>query len=287
MPRPGPSAKALTAMACALLAGCATTQRAPVPEDPWEGVNRATWEFNEALDKVVKPVARTYVRVVPKFARTGVNNFLTNLAYPTTIVNNLLQLKLADAASDTGRFLLNTTLGLAGLLDPATDAGIPRNDEDFGQTLGWWGVPSGPFVMLPLLGPSTLRDGVSLVADYNTDLRSHFDNTDREIDFAYAGPTVINARARLLPAEAALEGAFDRYALVRNAYLERRRFLVRDGDVPETPADAGFSDEELDALEREIAEEDAAAAEGGEDEAPQEDPEAGADPAGAPPPPGA
>lgn len=263
MPRPGTPAKILTAVACALLAGCATVQRAPSPEDPWEPMNRATWQLNEAVDKVVKPVARAYVKVVPRFARTAVNNFLTNLAYPTTLVNNLLQLKLAEAASDTARFALNSTLGLAGLLDPATDAGLARHDEDFGQTLGWWGVPSGPFLMLPLLGPSTLRDGLALVGDYETDLRSHLDDSDRDIGFAYTGLSVINARARLLPAEAALEGAFDRYALVRNAYMERRKFLVRDGDVPEAPADEGFSDEELDALERQMAEEDAAREPGG------------------------
>lgn len=277
----GPASKAVTIAVCALLAGCATTQRAPSPQDPWEGVNRATWEFNQVLDKgLVKPVAKAYVRYIPQFARTGVNNFLTNLGYTTTLANNLLQLKLLDAANDAARLALNTTLGLGGLLDPATDAGLKRNDEDFGQTLGYWGMPSGPFLMLPLFGPSTLRDGVSLVGDYYTDVRSHLDNSDRQVDFAYAGLTVINARARILPAEAALEGAFDRYALVRNAYLERREFQVRDGDVPEKPADAGFSDDELDELEREIAEEEAAAAGGGD--SPEGDAAEAADEAGGP-----
>jgi phospholipid-binding lipoprotein MlaA len=254
----GPAAKTLSLVACTLLAGCATAPRAPSPSDPWEGMNRATWEFNQALDKsLVKPVAKAYVRFVPRFARTGVSNFLSNLGYTTTLVNNLLQLKLLAAANDTGRLVLNTTLGLGGLLDPATDAGLRRNDEDFGQTLGYWGVPSGPYLMLPLFGPSTLRDGPALVADYYTDVRSHLDNTDRQVDFAYAGLTVVNTRARILPAEAALEGAFDRYALVRNAYLDRREFQVRDGRVAGKPEDTGFSDEELDDLERDMAGEDA------------------------------
>lgn len=259
MHRTGP-AQALILVACALLAGCATTQRAPSPKDPWEGVNRATWEFNQVLDRgLVKPVAKAYRKYVPRFAQTGVNNFLTNLGYPTTIVNNFLQLKMLDAASDTARFVINSTLGLGGLFDPATEAGLHRHDEDFGQTLGSWGVPSGPFLMLPLFGPSTLRDGPSLVADYYTDVRAHLDNTDREIDFAYSGLTVVNARARILPAEAALEGAYDRYALVRNAYLGRREFQVRDGDVPEAPVDEAVSADELDRLDAEMAAEEAAA----------------------------
>jgi phospholipid-binding lipoprotein MlaA len=286
----GPAAKALSIALCALLAGCATTQRAPSPQDPWEGMNRATWEFNQVVDRgLVKPVAKAYVRFVPQFARTGVNNFLTNLGYTTTLVNNVLQLKLLDAANDTARLVLNTTLGLAGLLDPATDAGLNRNDEDFGQTLGFWGMPSGPFLMLPLFGPSTLRDGPALVADYYTDVRSHLDNTDRQIDFAYTGLTVINARARILPAEAALEGAYDRYALVRNAFLERREYQVRDGNVPERPADAGFSDEELDELEREMADEEGGAGPGADAPEPDADsPAAGGESAGpaAEPPPG-
>jgi phospholipid-binding lipoprotein MlaA len=271
MHRTETAARALALTACLLLAGCATTQRAPSPKDPWEGVNRATFTLNDAVDRaVLKPVAKGYRKYVPQFAQTGVNNFLTNLAYPTTIVNNLLQLKLVDAASDTARFVINSTLGLAGLFDPATDAGLARNDEDFGQTLGWWGVPSGPYLMLPLLGPSTLRDGPSLVADYYTDVRSHLDNSDRQIDFAYAGLTVVNARARILPAEAALEGVFDRYAIVRNAYLQRREFQVRDGDVPGSADGEGFSDEELEQLERESGPGTGAATPGEEDAEPAE-----------------
>lgn len=217
---------------CLVLAGCATTRTAPSESDPWERMNRGTYAFNDAIDRaVLKPVARVYRRYVPQFMRTGVTNFLTNLAYTTTLANNILQLKLKDAASDAGRLVLNTTLGLGGLLDPATDAGLPRNNEDFGQTLGRWGVPPGPYLVLPLFGPSTLRDGPSLYVDIQTDVRRHI--ADNRIGFAFTGISIVDRRARLLPAEAALEGAYDPYALIRNAYLDRREYLVRDGDVPE------------------------------------------------------
>jgi len=215
-----------------LLAGCATTKSAPSPADPWERVNRTTYAFNDGLDRaILKPVAKGYRKVVPQFARTGVTNFLTNLAYPTTIVNDLLQLKLMAAVSDTTRFVINSTFGLGGLLDPATHADLPRNDEDFGQTLGHWGVPSGPYLVIPFLGPSTLRDAPSLYADYLTDGRHYIG--DSKIGFAFAGLSIVDARARLIPAERAIAGAYDPYALIRNAYLDRREYQVRDGQVDE------------------------------------------------------
>jgi phospholipid-binding lipoprotein MlaA len=169
--------------------------------------------------------------------RSGVRNFLSNLAYPTTIVNDLLQFKLLDTVSDTTRLVLNSTFGLGGLLDPATAAGLPRNDEDFGQTLGRWGMPSGPYLVLPLLGPSTLRDAPTLYADYLTDGRHYIG--DNNIEFGLAGLSVVNKRAGLLPFDETLQGAFDRYALVRNAYLDRREYKVRDGEVEEPDFDEG------------------------------------------------
>lgn len=225
------------------LAGCATTLTAPSPDDPWERANRSTYEFNDAMDRaVLKPVAQGYRRVVPGFARTGVSNFLSNLAYPTTLVNNLLQLKLKDAVSDAARLALNSTLGLGGLLDPATDAGLVRNDEDFGQTLGRWGVPSGPYLVIPFLGPSTLRDAPAHYPDYLTDLRHYV--VDDEVELALGGLSVVDRRARLIPVEEALAGAFDRYALMRNAYLQRREYMVRDGDLPAEPLDQEWQLEE-------------------------------------------
>jgi phospholipid-binding lipoprotein MlaA len=214
------------------LAGCATTQQS-VPEDPWEPFNRRTQRFNDALDRaVLKPVTIRYRRHVPQVIRTGISNFIGHLKFPTTIVNDLLQLKLRDTAADIGRFALNSTLGIGGLLDPATRAGIPRNDEDFGQTLGRWGVPAGPYVVLPLLGPSTLRDTPAIAVDTQTDLRVQLDfGTGTRI--ALGLQAVVVRRESLLSADDALDSAFDRYAFIRNAWLQRREFLVRDGDVPE------------------------------------------------------
>lgn len=231
-----PLLRAAIAAAGLALAGCATTMSAPSAADPWERVNRSTYAFNDAVDRaVLKPVAHGYSRVVPGAVRTGVTNFLSNLAYPATLVNNLLQLKLRDALSDTVRIVLNSTLGLGGLLDPATAAGLARNDEDFGQTLGRWGMPAGPYLVIPLLGPSTLRDAPAGYPDYLADGR-HYLN-DRNVELALSGLAVVDRRARLIPTEATLEGAFDPYALMRNAYLQRREYMVRDGDVPEVPLD--------------------------------------------------
>jgi phospholipid-binding lipoprotein MlaA len=223
-------------LCCLTLAGCATMKSAPSPADPWERVNRTTYAFNDGLDRaVLKPVAKGYRQFVPQFARTGIRNFLSNLAYPTTIANDLLQLKFMDAVSDTTRLVINSTFGLGGLLDPATKANLPRNDEDFGQTLGRWGVPSGPYVMLPFLGPSTLRDAPSLYADYLTDGRHLIANNN--LGFAFAGLSIVDRRARLIPAEEAIATVYDPYALIRNAYLDRREYRVRDGKARDTAAE--------------------------------------------------
>jgi phospholipid-binding lipoprotein MlaA len=214
------------------LPGCATTQQA-VPHDRWEHFNRGSQRFNDAIDRaVLKPVATGYRRYVPRVIRTGVGNFIGNLKFPTTIVNDLLQLKLLDTGADIGRFVLNSTLGIGGLLDPATHVGIRRNDEDFGQTLGRWGVPAGPYIVLPLLGPSTLRDTPALAVDWQTDLRTQLDiGTTARV--ALGVQAVVVRRESLLSADETLDRAFDRYAFIRNAWLQRREYLVRDGDVPE------------------------------------------------------
>ncbi len=222
----------LTATLALSLAGCATTQQA-VNHDPWERLNRSTQRFNDALDRaVLKPVAKRYRRHVPRVIRTGVSNLLGHLEFPTTIANDLLQLKLRDTAADIGRFALNSTLGIGGLLDPATRVGIPRNDEDFGQTLGRWGVPAGPYIVLPLLGPSTLRDTPAIAVDSQTDLRVQL-KLDTGARVALGVLTVVDRRASFLSTDATLDSAFDRYAFIRNAWLQRREYQVRDGDVPE------------------------------------------------------
>lgn len=214
------------------LAGCATVPQ-PTPHDPFERINRGTQRFNDALDRaVLKPVASGYHRYVPRVIRTGVSNLLGHLEYTTTIVNDLLQLKILATGADIGRFALNSTLGIGGLLDPATRVGIPRHDEDFGQTLGRWGVPAGPYLVLPLLGPSSLRDAPALAADAQTDLRVQL-KLDTGTRVALGVLTVVDRRAALLSADQTLDSAFDRYAFIRNAWQQRREYQVRDGNVPD------------------------------------------------------
>lgn len=212
--------------------GCATTPQSD-PHDPWEKFNRGSQRFNDKLDDaVLRPTTVAYRKHVPQAIRTGISNLIGNLRFPTTIVNDLLQLKLADTGADIGRFVLNSTLGIGGLLDPATRMGIRRNDEDFGQTLGRWGVPAGPYVVLPLFGPSTLRDTPALAVDWQTDLRTRLDiGTGWRI--ALGAQAIVVRRESLLSTDATLDGVFDRYAFIRNAWLQRREYLVRDGDVPE------------------------------------------------------
>jgi phospholipid-binding lipoprotein MlaA len=239
-------------IACAVFAGCAAPAgRKPDPRDPLERVNRATFAFNEALDRTIaKPAARAYTRAVPRVARKGVGNFFSNLEMPGVALNDLLQGKLRPAAHDLGRFLLNSTLGLAGLFDPATPAGLDRNDEDFGQTLGKWGVPVGAYLMLPVLGPSSVRDGIGGLADEYSDPSTYLE--EGAARWGLEALKQLDRRARLLEGEAVLERAYDRYTLIRTAYLQRREYLVSDGEVPEQ--DDEFLDPE------EILEEDEAAA---------------------------
>jgi phospholipid-binding lipoprotein MlaA len=235
------------ALIALLLAGCATTG-ATTPGDPWERMNRGTYRFNDVIDrKLMRPVATGYRNHTPQFFQTGVDNFLTHLAFPTTIVNDLLQLKIRDTLIDLGRFAVNTTLGVGGLLDPASHFGIPRNDEDFGQTLGRWGVPSGPYLVLPLFGPSSARDGPSVYVDAQTDLRVTLD-VDSTTTWTLVGLSFVNRRARYLPFDASLDAAYDRYAFIRDAWLQRREYQVRDGQV----SGGEITPEELEELEREM-----------------------------------
>jgi len=217
-----------------LLGGCATlppgTQR--TPRDPWERMNRATYRFNSALDKaVLRPVTRGYVRVVPQVVRTGVANFFDNLSTPITMVNDLLQGQLKGFANDTGRLLLNTTLGFGGLMDPATQAGLDKNDRDFGQTLGKWGVKSGPYLVIPVLGPSDVRDTVGRAGDEFADPRHYLSNV--WLRWGLRGLGAIDTRARLLPLDNTLDSAYDPYGFVRNAYLQHRDFKVNGGQSNE------------------------------------------------------
>lgn len=218
-------------MVCALsLGGCAT---GPNPKDPWESWNRNVYEFNQAVDRVaLKPVAKGYTKVVPPPVRGGVSNFFGNFRDVTSAINNLLQFKLGNALSDVGRVVINSTVGLFGVFDIASPLGLDRHGEDFGQTLGYWGVGAGPYVVLPFLGPSTVRDSAGLVGDYFTDPEFYLFESDA-LGWSVFGTRIVNVRANLLEAEGVLDqAAIDRYAFLRDAYLQRRTNQVHDGNPP-------------------------------------------------------
>lgn len=225
---PMQSAIRVSALSLALLAlfGCVSLPSDKRdPRDPFERMNRTTYKFNDTVDKaVVRPVARTYRRVLPNFVQTGVTNFFDNLEYPIVIVNDLLQGRLTPFAKDTGRLLMNTTLGIGGLLDPAADAGLDKNNNDFGLTLGRWGLKPGPYIVIPILGPSDVRDGSGLIADEFMNPRHYIH--DATVKYSLAAVRALDIRVHLLEAEKALEGAYDPYAFLRNAYLQRRQFLI-------------------------------------------------------------
>jgi phospholipid-binding lipoprotein MlaA len=241
-------ARGVLVLGCiAAASGCVTLPpNAPrSPQDPYERWNRGVYKFNDALDRgVVKPVARTYQHVVPQFARTGVSNFFANLTTPTVMINDALQGKGLAALEDLGRLLANTIFGIGGLRDPATHMGIPRNDEDFGQTLGKWGVHAGPFLELPLLGPSDLRDAPAKIVDVYTYPPSYLRNAKSR--YGLWGLYFVDKRAGLLSFDNTLKNAFDPYTFIRDAYLRHRAFLVSDGKVtddeplvdPDAEADA-------------------------------------------------
>ena len=223
------------------VSGCATVAT-PNPRDPLESFNRGVYVFNDTLDNVIlKPVATGYRTILPQFARTGVRNFFSNLDDLTVIINGLLQFKVQQAASDTGRFLLNSTVGVLGLIDVATHVGLEKHNEDFGQTLGYWGIGSGPYLVLPLLGPSSFRDGIGRMVDMYTDVIWHIETI--RLRNILLGTRVVSNREALLDSEKIVDtAAIDRYSFIRDAYLQRRRSLVFDGNPPpeleEEPAPA-------------------------------------------------
>lgn len=211
----------------ATLGGCAST--ASNPRDPFEGFNRTMFKFNDTLDKVaLKPAATVYKSVLPSFVQTGIGNFFGNLSDVWSAANNLLQGK-EEGFSDIARVTLNSTFGLLGFIDFATPAGLPKHNEDFGQTLGWYGVKSGPYIMLPLLGPSTLRDTVALPLDIVGDPWRYKDPTYiRNIGTV---TRIVDKRAYLLDASNLMEGAaLDRYEFIRDGYLQQRESKIFDGE---------------------------------------------------------
>jgi phospholipid-binding lipoprotein MlaA len=223
------------------LGGCATT--GGTPGDPLESYNRTMFGINDGIDRaIIKPVASGYKAVMPEFARTGVTNFFANLGDIWIGVNNILQGKVGAGVSDLGRFAINSTIGIVGLFDVASGAGLEKHNEDFGQTLGRWGVGSGAYVVLPFLGPSNVRDGFSrLLIDWHGDPLWYVGNIPTRNELI--GVRIIDDRANLLDvSRLAEEAALDHYAYVRDAYLQRRRSLIYDGDPPPESDPAKSSD---------------------------------------------
>ncbi len=217
--------------------GCATRADGN-PRDPFESFNRGVFQFNDGVDKAVfKPAATVYRDLTPALVRAGVNNFLGNLDDVWSFVNSLLQLKLQAAAQNFMRVNVNTVMGLGGILDVASELRIERQREDFGQTLGRWGVPSGPYLVLPLLGPSTLRDTAALPVDMKGDIVGNIDHIPTRNSIKLVD--LLDTRAGLLSVGDALdEVALDKYSFTRDAFLQRRRNAVFDGDPPDEPTDA-------------------------------------------------
>lgn len=211
-----------------LLTGCASQAN----KDPLEGLNRGIYKFNDVADKaVIKPVAGAYKAVLPSPVRTGVNNFFSNLGTFVTMINDLLQFKFSKAMDDAGRFAINSTFGIAGLVDVASMDSVPKNNEDFGQTLGHWGVGNGAYLVLPILGPSTVRDTGGLVVDTALFDPLGYVEPTRARNGAYI-LKMVDKRAQYLPASDLLdEAALDPYVFMRDAYMQRRENQVEDGQV--------------------------------------------------------
>jgi phospholipid-binding lipoprotein MlaA len=220
-----------TLLSLLMVGGCATVPTGKAdPRDPWERFNRSTFKFNDTLDRAIaKPVAKAYVKVTPRVVRLGVSNVFNNLDNVPTVINDALQGKFRQAGHDSARFLLNSTLGLGGLFDPASAAGLESNDEDLGQTLGKWGIKSGPYLVLPILGPSSVRDTFARAAD--TYMEPVYYLEDDSTRYIIRVIELIDMRASLLDLDSQLGRSYDPYAFVRNAWLQRREYQVKDGNV--------------------------------------------------------
>jgi phospholipid-binding lipoprotein MlaA len=217
----------LLSLCLLVLCGCATLPSDKRdPRDPWERMNRATYTFNDKFDRAIaRPLARGY-RKTPAAVQRGVHNFFTNLDYPIVMVNDLLQGQFTPLATDTARLLVNTTIGIGGLFDPATAMGLEKNDRDLGQTLGKWGAKKGPYLVIPFLGPSDVRDAFGRVGDSFSTPRAYM---NRYWDYGLWALEAVDLRASLLDATAALDRTYDPYAFMRNAYLQHRDFKVNGG----------------------------------------------------------
>ena len=231
----------LLLVAIFLSSGCTTLDGPPNPDDPYESYNRSMFAFNETVDKyALKPMAEGYNFIMPNFASKGVSNFFSNVDDIVVFFNQLLQFKLTEAAATSARFVFNTTFGLLGLIDVATHMDLPKNNEDFGQTLANWGLDRGPYIVLPFIGPSTIRDTAGLAVDW-----TYFDPIFKRQTLNQSLVTLtikyVDIRAGLLKATNILDDTVDdKYSYIRDAWLQRRQFLIYDGNPPEE-----FTDEQL------------------------------------------
>lgn len=242
------SLRALALAAVVALVGCASVPpgAGKDPRDPYESFNRQVFAFNEGVDRaVLKPVARAYRNVVPVPVQDCLANGFSNLREPSNALNNLLQGKPAEAVSDVCRFAVNTTVGLLGCFDVASRMGLERHREDFGQTLGVWGAGPGPYLVLPLFGPSSIRDAAGVGVETVLDVNFWVENV--RVRNALFGTRLVSERAGLLEAERLISGAaLDKYSFIRDGYLQRRRNLVYDGDPPRERDDDDEDEDEYD-----------------------------------------
>jgi phospholipid-binding lipoprotein MlaA len=230
--------------------GCAVSpSRITEPRDPLEPVNRAVFRFNSDFDKAFfRPVAEGYRYITPEPVERGITNFFGNISDVTSLINNVLQFKMTRAGTDVGRLFINSTVGVLGFVDVATNVGLPSYKEDFGQTLGYWGLDSGAFLMLPFLGPSSVRDALGDVGDLFTDplfnLEPIFDLPRDHVYWGLVGLRAVDRRANYLTTSQILEdAAIDPYVLLRDAYLQRRHYRVHDGNPPQLEGEEDFWDE--------------------------------------------
>lgn len=228
-----------------LVSGCATT----TPSDPFEKINRGIFAINDGIDKImIKPVAVMYKAVVPTRVNKGVSNFFSNLDDVFVVANDVFQFKFKQAGSDTVRLLVNSSAGILGLFDVATKMGFEKHYEDFGQTLGYWGIGSGPYMVLPIFGPSSVRDTIGWAGDIVLRPDYYYGKSTekgaRYILLASTGVEFVDERAKLLQFEAVLKtAALDKYSYIRDAYLARRKYLVYDGHPPEE--DSVFEEDDI------------------------------------------
>lgn len=238
--------KWLVLSVCVLLTGACSTKQATSKQDPYESFNRFNYKLNTQLDKyTLKPLAQAYDKIVPQPIDTGIDNVLSNLGDVNVITNDILQFNVKQASSDIGRLLINSTLGLAGLFDVAKHMGMPKHHEDFGQTLAVWGVPAGPYLMLPVLGPKTLRSFAGTPVDTVVSglTAEAVGISGNEELLAYQGISLINTRQSLLPLEKQLEGSgLDPYIAIRENYIAHREMLIHNGVPPKQSIEDEYGD---------------------------------------------